>query len=423
MTACAGQRIALEGPQIGWRRNYSVGVRAGMNLNVLLATAFGHLVVDMHQGALPVLLPVLRTEYGLTYAMVTFLVVVSQVSSSVIQPAFGWISDKVSTRWLLPASLLLAGTGFLALPLTKSYGAAVAAILLMGIGVAGYHPESSKLAFFSSGERKASAMSIFAIGGNIGMAMGPMVMGLLLILVGLRGAIGFFLIAALTALLFWRMTPVLYRYAPSARSSSSGGVARAGEEAGRGAIALLLVVIMLRSWTQTSMSTFIPLYYVSHLGMPTQVGSSLVTAYLAAGAVGTIIGGWVADRWGRRQAIIASMLLAVPFTYLFPHTSGLGTYVVLILAGLSLFLSFAVTTVLGQEMMPRNVGLASGLTLGFSVGTGGLGATLLGFVADTWGIEAAVAVISVMPVLGGLLAFGLPARKFVQQEVATGASG
>lgn len=390
-----------------------------MNYRVLYLVALGHFIIDMHPGGLPVIMPRLQAEFGLPYALVGLLMLISQIASSVIQPVFGVLSDRMSTRWLLPVSGIVASGGFLLLLAGNTFAAAAAAVFIMGVGVAAFHPEGSKLAHYASGERKAWSMSVFAIGGNLGVAAGSLFMGVMLVLFGLPGVIGYLALTIPAAIIFTRATSELYARVPADPSRA----VQDGQEAAEnqiGALLVLLIVIVLRSFAHTSMITFIPLYYETHLGLGTRTASTALTVYQAAGALGTMLGGWLADRWGRREVIIGTMLFAVPFLYMFPHASGAGAYAALIISSAALVSTFGVTTVLGQELLPRNIGLASGLSLGFAVGTGGIGATLLGYVADTWGLETALTLNAGLPVLAVLFAFFLPkqARPAAVSEMA-----
>lgn len=390
-----------------------------MNYRVLLLMALGHFIIDMHQGGLPILLPRLQAEYALPYAMVGLLMLLSQVSSSVIQPVFGLLSDKISTRWLVPASGVVASAGYALLLTGNTFGHAALAVFVMGVGVAAFHPEGSKIAHFSSGDRKAWSMSVFALGGNGGIAAGSLFMGLMILAFGLRGVLGFFALTIPAAMLFVRAIPEMYARVPKTTLGSAGSRAARRNTGSTGALVLLVAVIMLRSFAHTSMMTFIPLYYDTHLGLGTAVATTLLTVYQAAGALGTMVGGWMADRWGRREVIIGTMLLSVPFLWVFPHVSGVWTYGALIMSSAALVSTFGVTTVLGQELLPDNIGLASGLSLGFAVGTGGIGATLLGYAADAWGLETALHMNALLPLLGVVLAFWLPKRPVRTEQLGS----
>lgn len=379
-----------------------------MNYRLLLAATLSHLVIDIHQGALPVLLPILREQYALSYALVTSLVLVLQIASSLLQPSVGLLSDRSSFRWLVPISCLLAGTGYLFL-LGGSYAMAALGIFLSGVGVAAFHPEGSKLAHFASGHRKAWSLSIFSLGGTVGTAIGPLYMGVLVGAYGLNGVVGLLAVALPAAAVIAWFVPKLYADVPDLRhtrpeSKRPAGTSRAAAYA---PLVLLLLVVVMRSWAHISATTFIPLYFVSHLGHSTQFGSALLTTYLTAGAIASIAMGWAADRWGSRATVIVTLVLATGFLYWFPHATGIWSFVSVALAGSVVVSTFGVTTALGQQMMPHNVGLASGLVMGATVGTGAFGTVLLGYIADNWGIESAMAGIPLFAFVAALLAIAL----------------
>lgn len=392
-----------------------------MNYPLLWAASLGHLVVDLQQGALPILLPLLQERYALSYALVTSLVLFMQIASSLLQPVVGLLSDRFSFRWLVPVSFLLVGMGFL-LALSGSYAMAATGIFLSGVGVAAFHPEGSKLAHFASERRKALSLSVFSLGGTIGMAMGPLYMGMLLSAFGLKGVWGLFLLALPAALLFAWFIPSLY--SGIAGSRSGAGASRSGDGKSRWAVGMpfvvLLLMVVMRAWAHVSTTTFIPLYFVGHLGHTTQFGSALLAAYLTSGAIASLALGVAADRWGSRATVITSLALATVLLYWFPRSTGFWTFVIAVLVGALVVSTFGVTTALGQAMMPRNVGLASGLVLGATVGTGAYGAVLLGYVADRWGIESAMSGIPLFcflaVLLGGVLVWVDPGAGWRQRR-------
>lgn len=377
---------------------------------LLLLLSLGHLTVDANIGAMPVLFPMLQESYHLSIAAVAALMPVAQLSSSVIQPLFGLVSDRVSTRLILPAATLLSALGYLLIALADQYALIVLGVFIMGVGVAAYHPEASKLAHRVGGSQRGRAMSIFALGGNIGVAIGPLAMGLLLPFFGIQGSLALIPLTVPVVWLLWRALPHLYsKVWESLGPTPHAAGAPQGAKARRQAMLRLIVVIMMRSWVHTSLLTFIPLYYVSHLGQSPTMASLLLTTFLLAGAVGTAVGGPAADRLGRRKVIVGSLTLSVPLLLVLPVVgTHPAVFAVLALSGAALVASFAVTTVLGQEILPDRVGLASGLTLGFSVGTGGIGAVLLALVADRFGLQTAMYVTAVLPFTGAALALTLP---------------
>lgn len=382
------------------------------SLFLLTLLSLGHFTVDMHTGSLPTLFPEIRNAYGISYTQVGLLMLISQITSSVIQPLFGLISDRVPTRWLLPTSLLVATGGLLIIGEAQTYAAVMAGVIIMGIGIASYHPEASKLSYLVSDEQKGRAMSIFALGGNIGVSFGPALMGVGLSLFGMRGTLLFVPVTLITVVLIMRSLTTLYAGQSRWSGDPADGDAKKARAVGKKewkSIGLLLVIIFLRSGAHASLMTFIPMYYTDHLGLSAGYTSFLLTVFLLAGAFGTFLGGPASDRFSPRRVIILSLVLATPFIGLLPLTSGgVAPFVLMAIIGCSLISSFAVTTVMGQTLLANNVGLASGLTLGFSVGTGGVTATFLGMMADQWSLNVALAAIACITLTGGLLAFKLP---------------
>ncbi|HLM50924.1 MAG TPA: MFS transporter, partial [Solirubrobacteraceae bacterium] len=340
------------------------------------------------------------------YAEASALVLAATISSSIIQPLFGVLSDRRPASWLLPSGILLAGAGVSVAGLTQSYGLTFAAIVASGVGVAAYHPEASRFANYVSGPRRATGMSLFAVGGNAGFALGPVVATPLVLAFGLGGTI-WILVPALA------MTAALLLAGPRLRGFRSHAARRIAASAGHdewGAFARLVTVITLRSWAFFGLVTFVPLYFTGVLGTSTGAGNAALTAMLAGGAVGTLIGGPLADRFGRRPVLIGSLLSVAPAIGLFLLAGPVVGTILLALVGALTICTFAVTTVMGQELLPRRIGLASGVTLGLSIGAGGIGAALLGVLADAAGLTAALGVAAVLPLIGAAVAWTVRPR-------------
>ena len=377
----------------------------------LALLALGHLVTDLSQGALPVLLPFLKTTFDLTYTQIGMIVLMQNLTSSVIQPAFGLLTDKISLPWLIPFSILLAGMGMAATGYSMSYTMLLGTVIIGGLGVAAFHPQASKSAhLLSSPATKGRSMGIFSVGGNAGMAAGSLYMTYLLSLPGTLSNTLYFLIpSALLAGIFIiklkAITPPLP--APTAKEHT----ATTKPTINYGMLALLLTYVFFRTTIHTGLMTYIPIYYVNYLQGSPVFASYLISIFLLAGVVGTFFGGILSDRIGRKSVIILSLAVSLPFIAFLPYTSGLVTVLFMGLIGLILIASFATTVVLAQEMMPGYVGLASGLTIGFSIGLGGVGVTILGKIADLFGIPAIFSVLSVLPLAGLLFAAFLPGRK------------
>jgi len=397
--------VALPAPAGVIRR----GARVKPDIRLLSFLALGHMVIDINQGSFPVILPFLKDALNLSYAATGLIVLAANITSSLIQPLFGYLADKTARRWLLPISVLLSAVGLGFLGLAPSYGAVLALVVITGFGVAAYHPEGYRTATAVAGDRKATGVSIFSTGGNIGIALGPPLLTVLLTTYGLPGSLGMLVPGLLVAALLTAVLPRLSAPAPTvARDRASA----AGAQTMVGAMSLLILVVAIRSWTQLGFTTFMPFYWRDVLhGDPRLVGT-LLAVFLGAGAIGTLAAGPVADRVGVRRYVVSVFLLATPLAvgFLFVQSGAL-VFVLLALLGFVLVSTFTVSVVLGQAYLPRNPGMASGLIVGFAIGAGGIGASALGWVADHWGLTAALGISAVMPLAGFLVALFLPDPK------------
>jgi FSR family fosmidomycin resistance protein-like MFS transporter len=336
--------------------------------------------------------------------MVGALMLAATISSSLIEPAFGLWSDARGALWLLPGGVAIAGIGMGLASVAPSYPLVMAAVLASGVGVAAYHPEGSKFASYVSGERRASGMSFFSVGGNVGFALGPIFAYVLVHAFGLRGGLLLALpgLAVAAALVFVRR--YLDSFTP-ARVQLEAAMATGAEES-RG-LALLLGVIGLRSVAHMGLFTFVPLYEIAR-GHGAGHGTRLLSMFLIAGAIGTLFGGPLADRFGRRAVLRWSFVAATPLILVYALVGGLVGEVALVFAGAAVIGTFGVSLVLSQEYLPGRVGMASGLSIGLAIGFGGVAALTLGTVADAVDLEAAVVATAIGPALALLLSLALP---------------
>src|SRR5262245_39002740 len=366
--------------------------RAKPNMRLLSLLALGHMIIDINQGSLSALLPFLKSALALSYTATGIIVLMANVTSSLIQPLFGYFADKTSRRWLLPLSVLLSALGIGLSGLAPSYGVLLALVVIMGFGVAAYHPEGYRTATQVAGHRKATGVSIFSTGGNIGIAVGPPLITALLTTFGLGGTLGMLVPGVLVAVLLTAVLPMLSAPLVSRTQPVTGDTPRTMV----GAMSLLIAVVAFRSWTQIGFTTYVPFYYLDVLhGDPRMVGT-LLAIFLGAGAVGTLIAGPIADRVGVRRYVLGVFLLATPIAVSFLFVQGVLSFIVLGALGMVLVSTFTVSVVLGQAYMPRHAGMASGLIVGFAIGSGGLGVTVLGWTADHWGLLSALWVSALM---------------------------
>jgi MFS transporter, FSR family, fosmidomycin resistance protein len=381
------------------------GTRPHAKLIGLLA--LGHFVIDVTQGSLPAVLPFLKQVHALSYAQVAMVVLAANLTSSIIQPLFGYLSDQIARRWILPVSVFVAGAGIALLGLAPGYGGVLALVVVMGLGVAAWHPEGYKTATVVGGDRKATALSWFSLGGNIGIAVGPPLMTFLVTGYGVDGTLGMMVPAVLVGTLLLAALPFF------AREMSATRTVRARTEGTTmpGAMALLILVVTVRAWTSLGFTTFVPFYYTDILHADPRLVGLLLFVFLGSGALGTVVAGPIADRVGPREFMTWVPLIALPFGVLFLVTGGPLAFVMLGLFGAVLTSSFSVSVVLAQAYLPRHAGMASGLIVGFAIGLGGAGVTALGWAADRWGVPTALWISALMPLAAFALTRLLPAPR------------
>jgi MFS transporter, FSR family, fosmidomycin resistance protein len=379
-------------------------VRAELDKRAMAALSAGHCATDFANGALPALLPFFVDRFSLSYTLAATLMLASAASSSLIQPVFGAWSDRRGALWLLPAGVALAGIGIAAAAASPSYWLVLLLVVVSGLGVAAYHPEGSKFAAYASGRKRASGMSLFSIGGNVGYALGPTATTPLVLAFGLTGGLVLAVPTLAVAALLFVAVPFLASFVPER------GVQVAGGEDRPGALALLLGVIAFRSVAWFGLITFVPLWEVS-LGHSKSHGSHLLSLMLLAGGLGTLAAGPIADRLGRRPVLIASMFLVGPLTVVYVLVGGVLGAIALALVGICVISTFGVSMVMAQEYLPRRIGMASGLSIGLSIGLGGIAAVALGAVADSVALRAAMYAAAAAAVPGFVLAALLPSSR------------
>ena len=396
-------------------RRYPRRVGGGVDRRGIAALSSGHLATDLAQGALPALLPFLVVKFDLSYTMAAGLVLAATVSSSVIQPAFGLWSDARGALWLLPAGVALAGVGMALAAVAPSYPLVLLAVLASGVGVAAYHPEGSKFASYVSGKRRASGMSLFSVGGNLGFAAGPLLATGAVLALGLEGGLLIALPGLVVAAVLLAVRPYLSEFAPGGEQAREQRPAGPAETKG---MTLLLAIVGLRSVAHMGLFTFVPLWEVAN-GNGEAYGTAVLGAFLFSGAVGTLLAGPLADRFGRRRVVVWSFVAATPLILVYVVVGGVVGAVALGLSGVAVIGTFGVTLVMSQEYMPGRVGMASGLSIGLAIGLGGVAALILGALADAVDLETALLATAAGPALALVLALLLPpSRRRVVTEPA-----
>lgn len=369
--------------------------------------AAGHFGVDLSQGAVPAMLPFFVRERHLSYTAAAGLVLAQTISSSVLQPFFGELTDRRPASWLMPAGVAVAGLGLIAAALLPTYGLIWLAIAVSGIGVAAYHPEGARYTNYASGDRRATGMSFFSVGGNAGFAGAPVLATPTLLVLGLRGG---WLIGVLPLLVAVALAVQLPRFAAHGAAATSSVAAAATDRVSRwGPFARLTGVLLARSVLFYGLNTFIPLYWIGVLHQSPAGGGAALATLLVAGAGGTLLGGRLADRFRRRTVVIVAVALTAPLLLLLLVAQGaLVANAVLVPLALAMYAPSSILVVLGQEYLPARVGTASGVTLGLAVSVGGLVTPAVGFVADRTDLHTAMLLLIVVPVFATALAVSLP---------------
>ncbi len=381
------------------------------NLKTIIVLSIAHLVTDINQGAIPAMLPFFKAEYNLSYTAVTAIVFATNSASAIVQPMFGIAADRFSKGWLLPASLFLAGSGLAITGIAGNYVAVIFFVILSGIGIAAFHPQSARLINFAAGSRKGTAMSLFGLSGTLGFALGPMIVAASLAMFGLSGSLFLIIPVSLMAIIVIVQLPVFETLEKAHIKTNGNGVKSQGTDRW-GAFSLLSVIIMGRSVIFFGLLSFIPLYWIGYFNKSVTVGSFALTTLLISGVIGNFAGGWVSDKVGRKKTTVVSFLILTATLPLFVFTNNhIIGFLLLIPIGFSYSATYSPSIVMGQEYLPNYVGFSSGVTLGLAVAFGGIAAPFFGKIADIYGIWYAMATIAVFPVFNLALSLLLPVTK------------
>ena len=370
-----------------------------MNRRGVALMSAAHVIDDLYQGAVPALLPFLVAERRYSYAAVAGLTLAATVLSSVAQSAFGWWTDRRPRRWMITAGMVTAAAGVGLAGVFSSYLLTWLLLALSGLGIAAFHPAAARAARQAAGSSN-QAMSVFALGGSVGFALGALVTTPLLLVAGLRGTVLLAAPAVLMAvLLVARLGTVLD--GPPRHPRAVGLPVGADDWP---AFLRLTSVVVVRSILFFGLTTFLALYFIDELGASTGQAGAALTLFLVAGAAGTLLGGWLADRAGRLLSIRIGFALAAPALtglVLAPSRSVAMAFVVL--TGIAVFMPFSVFVVLGQDYLPNRIGTASGVTVGLAVSIGGLAVPVLGWLADTTNLRTTLSALIILPIFALLL--------------------
>lgn len=354
-----------------------------------------HVVDDFYQGVIPALLPFLVSERHYSYAAVSGITLAATVLSSVAQPAFGVLADRRSRRWMVPAGMLLAAVGASLAGYMPSYALTWLVVALSGLGIAAFHPEAARCARQAAGHSN-TAMSVFALGGNAGYALGSLVATPVLLWLGIHGTGLLVLPAIAMALVLSRTLNHTLDHHEKHRSTSR---MPSGHDDWP-AFIILTTVVIIRSILFFGITSFIALYFIAHFGTSETTAGVALTLFLVAGAVGTLLGGWLGDRFSPIVSIRSGFALVIPALAGALLTGSMPLAMVCIaITGIAAYMPFSVFVLLGQNYLPSRIGTASGVTVGLAVSIGGLANPLLGWLADGTSLRTALTVLLVLPVL------------------------
>ncbi|HWB25161.1 MAG TPA: MFS transporter [Chitinophagaceae bacterium] len=374
---------------------------------VLFAISFSHLLNDTIQSIIPAIYPLLKTSFQLSYTQIGLITFTFQLAASLLQPFVGSFTDRKPQPFSLATGMSFTLIGLLLLSWVGSYHLVLLSVALIGIGSSIFHPEASRVAYMASGGRRGLAQSIFQLGGNFGSSLGPLLAALVIVPFG-RISVSWFSVLALVAI------GVLYKIGQWYQKHHTGGkkakhviIERQPLSKTRVTVSVIILLLLIFSkyFYIASISSYFTFYLIEKFHLSVQSAQFHLFLFLAAVAAGTILGGPLGDRFGRKYVIWASILGVAPFTLFLPYAGPAGTTVLIIIIGVILASAFSAILVYAQELLPKKLGLVSGLFFGFAFGMGGIGSALLGRLADHTSIEHVYKACSFLPLIGLLTGF------------------
>ncbi|EEJ8623061.1 MFS transporter, partial [Salmonella enterica subsp. enterica serovar Oranienburg] len=406
----------------------AAAAKARTSFGILGAISLSHLLNDMIQSLILAIYPLLQAEFSLTFVQIGLITLTFQLASSLLQPVVGYWTDKYPMPWSLPVGMCFTLSGLVLLAMAGSFGGVLLAAALVGTGSSVFHPESSRVARMASGGRHGLAQSIFQVGGNFGSSLGPLLAAVIIAPYG-KGNVAWFVLAALLAAVIiapygkgnvaWFVLAALLAivvlaqisrwYAAQHRIAKGKPKAIIANPLPRNkvvlAVSVLLLLIFSKYFYMASISSYYTFYLMQKFGLSIQNAQLHLFAFLFAVAAGTVIGGPVGDKIGRKYVIWGSILGVAPFTLVLPYATLYWTGILTVIIGFILASAFSAILVYAQELLPGRIGMVSGLFFGFAFGMGGLGAAVLGLIADHTSIYLVYKICAFLPLLGILTIF------------------
>jgi FSR family fosmidomycin resistance protein-like MFS transporter len=375
--------------------------------SVIVAVSVCHMLNDMMQSLLPAIYPDLKADLGLNFGQIGLVTLAYQLTASILQPLVGLYADRRPTPLALPGGTLFSFVGLLILSVAHSYATLLLGASLLGVGSSVFHPESSRVARMAAGGRHGLAQSLFQVGGNTGQALGPLAAALVVVRWGQSSVAFFALLLLFSTAILWNVG-TWYKHHGLARLRRGAKHAAVRPRLPRSTIvrgiAVLLALIFSKYVYLTSLTSYYTFYLIEHFGLSVQAAQLHLFAFLVAIALGTILGGAIGDRIGRKRVIWLSILGALPFTLLLPYVNLFWTGPLTVIIGLVLASAFPAIVVYAQELVPGKVGMISGLFFGLAFGAGGIGAAWLGALADATSLEYVYRLCAFLPLIGLLTA-------------------
>lgn len=377
------------------------------SFGVLGSVSAAHLVNDMMQSLILAIYPVLKGSFHLTFGQIGLITLTYQLTASLLQPCIGMWTDRHPVRYSLPISMALTLVGLALLGFAPNFGTVIAAAAIIGSGSAIFHPESSRVARMAAGGRYGLAQSLFQVGGNTGAALGPLLAAAVVAPYGQHSVAWFSLSALVGIVLLLRVSrwSSEQRARIPQRTANKSAVSPLARKQVIWAMAVLLALIFSKYFYVAGISSFLTFYLIDRFGLTVQASQYYLFLFLISSAVGTLMGGPIGDKIGRKAVIWASILGVAPFALALPHANLFWTTALIILIGLILSSAFSAIVVYGQELIPNKVGTVAGLFFGLAFGVGGLGAAVLGLLADHTSIDFVYQVIAYLPLLGAVAYF------------------
>lgn len=382
---------------------------------VMVAIGVCHLINDTMQAVIPAMFPLLERDLGLTFTQLGMITFVLNIFASLLQPAVGYMTDKKPFPYALPIGMVSSFVGLSLLIVVDQYWLILMSVIFLGIGSAIFHPEGSRVSFMAAGNKRGLAQSIYQVGGNTGQALAPLLSAFIILPFGMNGvslvliftAIGIFMLTKIAA---WYKRQLEAEKLSKVKKVLVSSLPKLSKKQVGIALSLLLIIIFARSFYVTNITSFYVFYLIEQYGIKVEFGQLLIFLFMAFGVVGTFFGGPLSDRIGRKNAILISVVGPIPLCLSLPYLPIAFVAVFLIAIGVLIMISFTVTVVYAQELVPSKIGTMAGLTVGVAFGMGAIGSVAIGSFMDQFGIRPTMIAISILPLLL-LVAFLLPKDK------------